>query len=136
MNEKASAEMHLPPVKKELNINTIISLIGFLIMVGGMIYAYGQFTSQVYQTEQAFKEYRTTTDQRMSGIETTTRQIDNLTYRMATVETATSAFARALEDLRSEMSQQSGDIRVVREILQRIDRQSPAVFAPTASVDP
>lgn len=143
MTSKASDEMnlHLPPVKREININTIILVVSFIlttaITAGGMVYTYAQMAGQVDQSQVAFREYRTQNDTRIAGMEIVTRQIDNLTYRMSTVETATSSFSRALDDLRAEMSQQSGDLRVIKEILTRLERQAtPAAFSPTALAAP
>ena len=133
--------MHIPPIDPKLNFNTIILMVGFLfttgVIIGGMIWTYAQTTGRVDQTESAFRDYRAQNDARIAGMENVTRQIDNLTYRMSTVENSTSTFARALEDLRAEMSQQSGDMRVIKEILTRIERQAaPALFSPKALAQP
>lgn len=126
--------MHIPPPKKEWNINTIISVAGFVLTLAGGVYAYGQLTSQVAYTEQQLAAYKSATDVRVAAIELSTRQIDALAFRMTAAESTNAAISRGLADLQAAVSQQSGDIRVVREILQRIERQaSPATYHPIAA---
>lgn len=125
--------MHIPPVKNELNINTFVLLGGFFLTLamtgGGMVYTYAQVTAQVEQTDKAQREFRTTTEARIANFEAVTRQIDQLSYRMAATESATTAFTRAMEELRAATAQQSGDIRVIMTMLQRIERNG---IEPTA----
>lgn len=126
--------MHIPPPKKEWNVNTVISVAGFCLTLAGGVYAYGQLTSQVGYTELQLSAYRAATDARVAAVELATRQIDVLALRLTAAETTNSTIARGLDDLQAAVSQQSGDIRVVREILQRIERQAaPASFMPLAS---
>lgn len=133
MTNKASDDMHLPPVKRELNINTIISLVGFAIMLTSMAVGYGRFTEQMMQTASELSAYKSATDLRIAKLETDTRQLDNLAFRMSAAETSNAAVTRALGDLQSAVSDQSGDIKVIREILVRIEQQStPASFTPLA----
>jgi hypothetical protein len=130
----ASDEMHIPPPRKEWNINTIISVAGFFLTLAGGVYAYGQLTSQVAYTEEQLAAYKTATDLRVAAIELSTRQIDALAFRLTAAESTNATISKGLADLQAAVSQQSGDIRVVREILQRIERQAaPATFSPMAS---
>lgn len=124
--------MHIPPVKREWNINTLISVAGFVIMLGTMAVGYGRFTERMDGNQADFVEYKTATDVRIASIEAATRQIDALTFRLTAAESTNAAISRGLADLQAAVSQQSGDIRVVREILQRIERQA----TPAASVMP
>lgn len=134
MTDPASEAMHIPPPKKEWNVNTVISVAGFCLTLAGGVYAYGQLTSQVGYTELQLSAYRAATDARVAAVELATRQIDVLALRLTAAETTNSTIARGLDDLQAAVSQQSGDIRVVREILQRIERQAaPASFTPLAS---
>lgn len=129
-------EMHIPPIKKDWNINTVISGVGFVITLATMAIGYGQFTERMEQGQREFAAYKLTTDTRIIALEGLGRQMDSLGFRMSAAETTNSAIARGLDELQSAVATQSGDLRVVREILQRIERQSsPAVFAPMASVE-
>lgn len=134
MTHRESEAMHIPPPKKEWNINTVISVAGFCLTLAGGVYAYGQLTSQVGYTEEQLASYRAATDARVAAIEQSTRQIDALAFRLTAAESTNAAISRGLADLQAAVSQQSGDIRVVREILQRIERQAtPASFTPVAA---
>lgn len=135
MTNKASDDMHIPGPKREWNINTVISVVGFAIMLTSMAIGYGRFTEQMMQTTAELSAYKSATDLRIAKLETDTRQLDNLSFRMSAAETSNAAVTRALGDLQSSVSDQSGDIKVIREILVRIEQQStPASFAPLALV--
>lgn len=128
--------MHIPAPKAEWNINTIISVAGFALTLAGGVYAYGQLTSQVGFTASELASYKAATDVRLTGVETAVRQIDNLAYRMSAAENVNAGVSRALDDLQAAVSDQSGDIKLMREILQRIERQeTPARYSPTAAID-
>lgn len=124
--------MQITGPKKEWNINTIISVLGFGITLVAISIGYGQFTERMEQATLDFSTYRTATDLRLSKLETDTRQIDNLAFRMAAAESSNATVTKVMADLQAAVAQQSGDIRVVREILTRLDRQSPTSFAPMA----
>lgn len=127
--------MQIPPVKRELNINTVISVVGFGIMLASMAVGYGRFTEQMMQTTAELSAYKAATDLRIAKLETDTRQLDNLAFRMSAAETSNAAVTRALGDLQSAVANQSGDIKVIREILVRIEQQStPASFTPLAAI--
>ncbi|MGD9481517.1 hypothetical protein [Shinella sp. G-2] len=49
------------------------------------------------------------------------RKIDNLAYRIAAAEQTTASTAAAIKDLQALVSAQSEDIKVIKEILQRIE---------------
>lgn len=128
--------MNIPPIKKDWNINTVISGVGFVITLATMAIGYGQFTERMEQGQREFAAYKLATDTRIVALEGLSRQMDSLGFRMSAAETTNSAITRSLDDLQAAVATQSGDIRVMREILQRIERQSsPAVFAPMASME-
>lgn len=130
MATSASETMHIPPIKKEWNINTLIAVAGFFLTLamtgGGMLWTYGQFTYQIGQNTKTIGDYRAATDLRIAKLETDTRQIDNLAYRLSAAEGVNERVSRVLDELQAAVAEQSGDLRVVREILQRIERQSTA----------
>jgi len=49
------------------------------------------------------------------------RKADQLSYRVTVTEQTTTSTATAIKELQNLVSQQAGDIKVVREILQRIE---------------
>lgn len=123
--------MHGP---KGWNVNTYISIAGFLILLAGMVYTEGQSTQKLQSTVETFAKYQTETDNRIAQIEAQTRQLDSLAYRIGAAEASNAAVSRIMSDLQAAVSIQSGDIRVVKEILQRIERQaSPAVLISPAT---
>ena len=58
---------------------------------------------------------------RFRGLESAVRKIDNLEYRVTVTEQSTASIAATLKEVQTLLSDQSGDIKVVREILQRIE---------------
>jgi hypothetical protein len=128
-------EMNLPPVKREWNINTIISLAGFVLTLAGGVYAYGQLTLQVGYTSQELAAYRAATDVRITAVELAARQFDRLEFRIGAAEDSNASIARGLDDLQSAVANQSGDIRVIVEIVKRLeDNATPASFTPLAAI--
>lgn len=55
------------------------------------------------------------------------RKYENLAYRITVQEQGSQTLARSVEELKAAVNSQSGDIRVMREILQRpiLDRSIP-----------
>lgn len=134
MTSEASVEMHMPPIKPELNINTLISLAGFALTLAGGVYAYSQFTSQVIFTSQELAAYKAATDVRITAVELATRQFDRLEFRVGAAEDSNASISRGLDDLQSAVANQSGDIRVIVEIVKRLeDNATPTSFTPLVS---
>lgn len=68
------------------------------------------------------------TDERFKAIEGEVRKIERLDYRLTVTEQTSNTTANAIKELQSTLSETSGDLKVVREILQRIEaaqRQGP-----------
>ena len=65
-------------------------------------------------------------DERLKSIETDVRKLngitDNLSYRLTSNEQATSGIAEAVKDIQKSFSQQSGDLREIKVILDRIEK--------------
>lgn len=49
------------------------------------------------------------------------RKIDNLTYRVTVTEQSNANITTAIKELQALMSQQAGDLKVMKEILQRVE---------------
>ena len=134
--------MNAPARKYEVNINTLILLAGFAATAIGWGMIWGRFTGDVsamalkYDAwivthEQMHKDRLATvtgvearTDQRISAIEGEMRKYENLAYRITVQEQGSQTLARSVEELKAAVNSQSGDIRVMREILQRLDPRS------------
>lgn len=126
--------------KLEWNLNTIIQLVtlGGMI-VGGVIIWVDKSRDiddlQVWRSnhEQLHKErlvevksIEARTDERFKNLETDVRKLsgmaDNLSYRITTNEQATSGIASTVKDIQTQLSQQSGDLREIKVILQRMEK--------------
>lgn len=102
-------------VPKGFNINTIVIVCGLAVGFVGWGVIWGDTRNDV----DGLIEFR-------RAAELELRQIDNLSYRVAASERSNASVSQALESLKEAVAQQSGDLRVVREILQRIERQGRA----------
>lgn len=112
-----------PKVRYEVNLNTIIVLVGFCSMAIGWGITWGQNTTDI----KTLMEFRT---EALVSL----RQVDNLNFRMTAAEASNAAVTRGMAELQSAVGRQSGDIQVVKEILQRIERQSsPTSLTPMAA---
>lgn len=117
--------MHFPRAENKVNWTTAIALVGLLITGGGYVYAYGQFTAKVSAMETGTAATAGRTDARLSSLEGEAKKIDNLAYRMTLVEQNNVAIAQKLDAMSRQMTDQGADVKVIREILSRIDQDRP-----------
>ena len=117
-----------PALRYELNLNTIVQLVGFALLLWAGGQGWGDLNTRVKALEdQSAKE-----EQRVSNVESDVRKYDNLLYRITVVEQANASVAKSLEDLKSSVSDLSGDTKVMREILQRLEsKATPALLRPS-----
>lgn len=119
----------------EWNLNTVIQLVSLAVMALGGVTIWVEKSRDIeelqnwrgghelYHKERLaeVKAMEGRTEERFRTIEGEVRKIDNLAYRIAAAEQSAASTAAAIKDLQALVSQQSGDIKVIREILQRID---------------
>ena len=119
----------------EINLNTVLQLISILGVLAGGIYVWTNTTRDIEELqrwraghEQYHKErlaevkaMEGRTEERFRNLEGEVRKIDGLSFRIAATEQSAASTAAAIKDLQTLVSAQSGDIKVIREILQRID---------------
>lgn len=126
--------------KMEWNLNTIIQLVtlGGMIVGGVVIWVDKSRDIEDLQTwrashEQLHKErlvevksIEARADERFKNLESDVRKLsgmtDNLSYRITTNEQATSGIASTVKDIQTQLSQQSGDLREIKVILQRMEK--------------
>lgn len=116
-------EMQLPKRAKNLewNLNTAISVLTLLTMVGGGIALWVNRSRDVDEL-QAWRVDQTAAQKDLeTRVGTVEKLTDNLSYRMTVGEQASVATAASIRDVQSSLNQQSGDLQVVKEILQRIE---------------
>lgn len=138
--------MELPKraARLEWNLNTIIQVITLVVMgIGGVtiwveksrdIEELQSWRTALEQSQKdrlaEFRERDGRAEERFRGLENEVRKIDNLTYRVTITEQSTATITTAIKDLQSVINQQSGDLKVVREILQRLEDNGRPTEAP------
>jgi predicted nucleic acid-binding Zn-ribbon protein len=114
----AGDNMYLPEKGRiEWNLNTIVSLVGFMAMLVAWGITWGSLTSDMRQLSSDVDKL----EERMDKAEIEIRKIDGLTYRITATEQSTTTLSRSVEEIKSSLNTLTSDIRVVREILQRAE---------------
>lgn len=121
-SEKSEMNIQRPTLRYEFNLNTIVQLVGFAAIIWGFGQGWGNLDSRVKELEEAGAKR----DQQIATLQVDTRKYDNLVYRVTVVEQASAAVTQKIDALQQAVNDQSGDIRVMREILQRIENQAKA----------
>ena len=111
--------MQLPRAKNEVNVNTVITIVGFLVTIAGGGAAWGTAQANIATLTNS----QSALDVRVTAAEGVTSRLVNLEYRVTVAEQANTNLARAVDELRAAVAHQSADIKVVREIVTRMDRQ-------------
>lgn len=129
----------MPKIEWTVNFNTILQI----ITLGGMIYGGIHIWVNTGRDIDDLQEWRdkhelvhkerladvkaneARQDERAKGIEADVRKLfsitDNLTYRVAANEQATSNTSQTVGEVQDTLSQLGGDVRLVMEILQRME---------------
>ena len=110
-----------PKWRFEYNLNTIVILLGF---AGGFV-AWGATWNQVQTETRANSAAIERLDKRLTAAEVALRTLDTQEIRIAGVEKQASEAAVSMRSLESTLNTLGSDIRVVREILQRIEGDRP-----------
>lgn len=110
--------MHLPKGKYEVNVNTGIQIITFLVMIAGGGALWGTLRNDVDKNTRTI----TAVELQLKGVETQVRQFDNLAYRLNVQEQGAANLARVVDELKVAINGQGSDLKVIREILTRIDQ--------------
>ena len=120
--------MHVPTPKWrfEWNLNTIAIIVGFVVMIGGWGYNYSDLVAADRANAEAIDRLRSD----LAELAATNRTLDNHELRLTTVETQARETASAMRAIESSLNSLSTDIRVMREIVERMERsQSASVVA-------
>ena len=115
-----------PTWKWEWNLNTIVMLVG---LSGGLI-AWGYTLSSLETGRQQNAGNIEKLEARIVALETNTRRLDNHELRIATVEKQAVDTATSMRAVEGTLSALTTDIRVVREILQRLESRSGSDRVP------
>ena len=121
----------------EYNLNTFVLIGGIVIGIASTGATWGYFTSQLTSADRETKDWQTRheqlhrerlqatteaqakTDQRIAQLEIDARKIENLAYRVTVAEQGALSTGKAIEQLSAKLSEQSTDLRVMREIIER-----------------
>ena len=123
-------DMHIqrPLFKNEFNWSTVSIFVGFVIMIAGSGAAWqnmknGQDTlTNDLATHQKISEAEKTAMQaRVKEIEIEARRIDNINYRLTSVEQFGAGVTASLREMQTAVNDINSEMRVMREILQRMD---------------
>ena len=142
-------KMKLPIRENKVNWNTVISAAGFAIMIAVYAVSFGEFRAGVSETnrnledlEANVQQWRTShmdyhreratqldsstarMDERVNATERRLQDMATLTHRVTVLEQGAASLTKSVADLNSAMSVISGDIRVIRESLLRLERSS------------
>ncbi len=139
MAENTNMQISRAP-KLEWNLNTIIQIVTLVGMVGGGIAIWVDKSRdiedlQAWRTnhEQLHKERladvkanEARNDEKFKSVEADVRKLtsltDSLNFRLTTNENATTGIASTVKDIQTQLSQQSGDLREIKVILQRMEK--------------
>jgi len=111
--------MNLPRAKNEMNWNTVIQIVTLVGMIagGGAVWGTTQAAIGSMATKQAEQ------DASIRANKEQVSRIPNIEYRITVQEQANTSLVAAVEQLRQAMADQSADIKVIREILTRVEPQ-------------
>lgn len=141
--------MKMPERENKINWNTAISAAGFAIVIAVYLVSFGEFRAQVFESNRNLEnltnnveEWRaahldyhreraaelntanTRVDQRITGLENRMQDLATLTHRVTVVEQGAASLTKSVAELTSAMSTISGDIRVIRESILRLEREN------------
>lgn len=111
-----------PPFRWELNINTVIVLAGF-VFTWGVTYA----TMTIGLSNSAGDI--SIIDRRVADLESATRTLDNHELRLTAVEVQARDTSNAMRSVEQSLNSLAADLRVTREILERLERSQASVVA-------
>lgn len=124
--------MALPPRGRfEWNFNTIVSVTGFALTIAAGLIIWGYTASEVKTALRINASSIVRIETRVERLETSTRLLDAHELRLTSVEERASNAASAMRAIEMSLNALASDIRVTREIVQRIEKaQNGDTHAP------
>lgn len=111
--------MRAPTARYEVNVNTIIQIVGFVAMIAGLGVTWGQMSGRIDEQERTVMRHGTN----IESLREEAAKIDNLSYRVTVTEQAQSQLTRSVEELKALVNTQGADIRVIREVVSRVEKK-------------
>ncbi|HWK14651.1 MAG TPA: hypothetical protein VNS02_09670 [Rhizobiaceae bacterium] len=113
-------QLSAPSWKWEWNLNTIAILIGF---AAGLV-AWGWTLNELQTGRSTNAANIERLDTRLTALEVSTRRLDNHELRIGNVEKQATDAATAMRAVEATLNGLAADMRVTREILQRLEAAS------------
>jgi hypothetical protein len=111
-------QMHGPKFKWEWSLNTIVILAGFAAMLVAWGFGLSEFTNGRAQDAKSIVEIRA----EIKRIDETDRTLDSHEIRLTAVERRQGETMTDMRGLETAISQLSSDMRLTREILERLEK--------------
>lgn len=112
--------MHAPKWRFEWNPNTVVMLLGF---AGGFV-AWGYGYSELVSAKTAHSIEITKIWNEVKRLDDSNRRFDTLEYRVNIVEGMARDSVSANRDTTQSIAQLASDMRVTREILERLEKRN------------
>ena len=126
MTNVEAKPMAAPTWKWEWNLNTLVVLIGF---ASGFV-AWGYTLSDMQAGRAENRRDIESLTARVTANETTLRRIDNHELRITNMEKAATDATATMRSLETTLNGLASDMKVTREILQRIEASQKAKYQP------
>jgi len=120
MEKDTQMQLSAPSWKWEWNLNTIAILIGF---AAGLV-AWGWTLNELQTGRSTNAANIERLDTRLTALEVSTRRLDNHELRIGNVEKQATDAATAMRAVEATLNGLAADMRVTREILQRLEAAS------------
>ena len=119
-------QMRTPAWKWEWNLNTVVILLGFI----GTIAAYGAAWERITSRQGDHAMDIERLDKRVTALEAASRTLDNHELRISNVEKQATDAATAMRAVEAALNGLAADMKVTREILQRIEAAQSRPIPP------
>lgn len=128
-------DMHIQRGKLEWNLNTILQILSLAGMLALGAFVWANTQRDILELEDwrvRHEDYHKNrladvraveakSEERFRGLEDDLRKLDQLEYRITMQEQGSATLARSVEELKVSVNDVKGDLRVMREILERLD---------------
>ncbi|WP_141703723.1 hypothetical protein [Methylobrevis pamukkalensis] len=130
MSDDGHPNMHKPTWRYEFNLNSVILTVTFLAGVAGWGVMYEQIRGALKVHDDAITALRTDVAALEAADRLAEPQVADLRWRVTALEAAAKSvselqreLAKAQQDMERTIGALASDVRVTREVVQRIDRQ-------------
>lgn len=110
--------MHKPSFKNELNLNTLLLFVGIISLGVAWGIAYNKLDDGTAMNRASIAKL----EARVLSLENVGRTLDNHELRITNVEVSSKDASAAMRAVESSIHELASDTRLMREILERLDR--------------